>query len=249
MVTVLTRSRINYIVLVNSLMIMAELETVSPASSAQNEKAADKSSSTNDDALQNYTGIEERAFIRKLDRKLLPPVTLLYLLSFLDRSNVGNARLEGLTTDLNMTGNQYLTGLTLFFIGYVLFEIPQNVALKRTSPKTWLPTITLIWGIVATLMGLSQTMAGFFVVRFVLGMTEGGLFPGVVFYLSMWYKRKEQHYRVALFFSAAALAGAFGGILAYGIGFMSGVGGLNGWRWIFILVPFSSFLLWPNLTF
>ena len=92
-------------------------------------------------------------------------------------------------------------------------------------------------------------MAGFFVVRFVLGMTEGGLFPGVVFYLSMWYKRNEQHYRIALFFSAAALAGAFGGILAYGIGYMTGVGGLNGWRWIFILVCFSNSHLHPNLTF
>ena len=85
-------------------------------------------------------------------------------------------------------------------------------------------------------MGVTQSFSGFLVVRFFLGVTESGLFPGVVFYLSMWYKRNEQHYRIALFFSAASLAGAFGGILAYGIGFMHGVGGLNSWRWIFILV-------------
>ncbi|MCJ1463547.1 hypothetical protein MMC07_002155 [Pseudocyphellaria aurata] len=84
-------------------------------------------------------------------------------------------------------------------------------------------------------MGVSQSMAGFYVARFFLGVTESGLFPGVVFYLSMWYKRNEQHYRIALFFSAAALAGAFGGIFAYGIAHMRGVGGLNGWRWIFII--------------
>ena len=94
----------------------------------------------------------------------------------------------------------------------------------------------LIWGIVSTLMGISQNYAGFLAARFFLGVTESGLFPGVVFYLSMWYKRTESHYRVALFFSAASLAGAFGGILAYGIGFMNGVGGQRGWRWIFILV-------------
>jgi len=94
----------------------------------------------------------------------------------------------------------------------------------------------LLWGTVATLMGVSQSFGGFLAARFFLGVTESGLFPGVVFYLSMWYKRTESHYRVALFFSAASLAGAFGGIFAYGIGFMKGVGGQNGWRWIFILV-------------
>jgi MFS family permease len=94
----------------------------------------------------------------------------------------------------------------------------------------------LLWGIVATLMGVSQNFSGFLAARFFLGVTESGLFPGVVYYLSMWYKRTETHYRVALFFSAASLAGAFGGIFAYGIGFMSGVGHYHGWRWIFILV-------------
>src|SRR6266536_5084767 len=98
----------------------------------------------------------------------------------------------------------------------------------------------LTWGTVSTLMEVSQNFAGFVATRFFLGVTESGLFPGVVFYLSMWYKRTESHYRVALFFSAASLAGAFGGILAYGIGFMKGAGGLNGWKWIFILVPITS---------
>lgn len=84
--------------------------------------------------------------------------------------------------------------------------------------------------------GSRAELPGFLSSRFFLGVAESGLFPGVVFYLSMWYKRNEQHYRVALFFSAASLAGAFGGILAWGIAHMKGVGGYNGWRWIFILV-------------
>ncbi|ETI19408.1 hypothetical protein G647_09241 [Cladophialophora carrionii CBS 160.54] len=180
-------------------------------------------------------GINERSLVRKLDLTLLPALTILYLLSFLDRSNVGNARIEGLTTDIHMSGNEYLTGLTLYFIGYVLFEVPCNLILKVWTPRLWLPTLTLAWGIVATLMGVTQSKAGFYVVRFFLGVTESGLFPGIVFYLSMWYKRNERQFRVALFFSAASLAGAFGGILAFGIAKMRGVGGYNGWRWIFIL--------------
>ena len=159
----------------------------SPAPSEQLEKNGFAEAPTAEEGVDVPSSITEKALLRKLDLHLLPAVTILYLLSFLDRSNVANAKLDGLTTDLNMTGNQYLTGLTLYFIGYVLFEVPQNIALKRTSPKLWLPSITLVWGIVATLMGVTQNMAGFFVVRFVLGVTEGGLFPGVVFYLSMWY--------------------------------------------------------------
>ncbi|PYH48311.1 MFS transporter [Aspergillus saccharolyticus JOP 1030-1] len=190
---------------------------------------------SSDSSIAEHAGINEKALLRKLDYRLLPPLTVLYLLSFLDRSNVGNARLEGMGTDLDMSGDQYLTGLTLYFIGYVLFEVPCNIVLKKTTPRAWLPTLTLVWGIVATLCGVVQSYAGFLISRLALGIAESGLFPGVVFYLSMWYKRNEQHYRVALFFSAASLAGAFGGILAWGIAHMRGVGGYNGWRWIFIL--------------
>ena len=102
-----------------------------------------------------------------------------------------------------------------YFIGYVLFEIPANIVLKRTTPKFWLPTLTIVWGIVATLTGIVNSLAGFFGARFFLGVAESGLFPGVVWYFSMWYKRRERQYRISLFFSAASLAGAFGGILAF----------------------------------
>ncbi|UZP40304.1 hypothetical protein NXS19_008120 [Fusarium pseudograminearum] len=179
--------------------------------------------------------VNEKALLRKLDLRLLPAVGILYLLSFLDRSNVGNARIEGMIDDLHMSGNEYLTGLTLYFIGYVLFEIPCNIILKQTTPRLWLPTLTIAWGIVATLLGIVQNKTGFFIARFFLGVAESGLFPGVVYYFSMWYKRRERQFRISLFFSAASLAGAFGGILAYGIGKMSGIVWENGWRWIFIL--------------
>ncbi|KAI1762670.1 MFS general substrate transporter [Hypoxylon sp. FL1150] len=200
------------------------------------EKTVDEVAGDNSGTSDSETAarINENALLRKLDLRLLPAVGILYLLSFLDRSNVGNARIEGLLSDIHITGNQYLTGLTLYFVGYVLFEIPCNIILKRTTPRIWLPTLTIVWGIVATLMGIVQNLAGFFVTRFFLG-AESGLFPGVVFYFSMWYKRRERQYRISLFFSAASLAGAFGGILAYGIGRMGGIVWANGWRWIFIL--------------
>ncbi|KAF2154031.1 MFS general substrate transporter [Myriangium duriaei CBS 260.36] len=215
-------------------------EKFTPATKAGQDSGASSIGSVPDPA--DY-GVNEKSLLRKIDLKLLPGVVLLYLLSFLDRSNVANAKLDGLTTDLHMTGNEYLTGLTLFFIGYIAFEVIWNVILKRIGPKLWLPSITVVWGIITTLQGVVTNMTGFFVIRTFLGIAEGGLFPGVVFFLSQWYKRDERQYRIALFFSAASLAGAFGGILAYGIGFMDGVGGKRGWAWIFIIEGLVTFLI------
>jgi len=185
----------------------------------------------------------ERRLVRKLDMRLLPVLTMLYLLSFLDRSNIGNAKLDGLTTDLKMNQAQYLNALTMYFLGYVLFEIPSNIVLKRLTPRLWLPTLMVVWGIVSTLMGLVHNYSGLMAVRFFLGATEAGLFPGVVYYLSCWYKRKEQHFRISIFFSAASLAGAFGGVLAFGIGKMAGVGHKAGWSWIFIIEGLATIIL------
>lgn len=102
--------------------------------------------------------------------------------------------------------------MTFYFVGYVLFEVPLNIILKLTTPRFWLPTLTLVWGIMTTLSGVTQNFAGFFAVRFFLGIVESGFTPGAVFYLSMWYKRHERIYRIALLLSASTLAGAFGGI-------------------------------------
>lgn len=108
------------------------------------EHALSDSDTTTDEqqVLAQTSEAEEKRLLRKLDLRLLPAVSILYLLSFLDRSNVANARIEGLTTDLKMTGNQYLTGLTLYFVGYVLFEIPCNIVLKRTTPRFWLSPLS-----------------------------------------------------------------------------------------------------------
>ncbi|KAF2842866.1 major facilitator superfamily transporter [Patellaria atrata CBS 101060] len=185
-------------------------------------------------------GFDESAtkrLIRKIDFTLIPFLALLYLLSFLDRTNIGNARLAGLEEDLNMDPNslQYNTALAIFFPFYVAAEIPSNMMMKRWRPSMWIPTIMVAWAICTTLMGLTESYAGLLVARAALGIAEGGLFPGVTYYITMWYKRRECGLRMAVFFSAATAAGAFGGLLARGINEMSGVGGKSGWSWIFIL--------------
>ncbi|KAI4627897.1 hypothetical protein J4E80_002032 [Alternaria sp. BMP 0032] len=185
--------------------------------------------------MASFAHLDEKKILRKMDLRLIPMLALLYLLSFLDRGNIGNAKIEGLTEDLNMTGAQYNWCLTVFFFTYAFFEVPSNLLLKKLRPSIWLPTIMVAWGIVMTLMGIVQSYEGLLIARIFLGVTEAGLFPGVAYYITMWYARHEAQFRQALFFSAASVAGAFSGLLAFGIAHMDGVGNLAGWRWIFIL--------------
>ncbi|KAH9017354.1 MFS general substrate transporter [Lactarius deliciosus] len=178
---------------------------------------------------------QEKALYRKIDLRLMPILASMYLLSFLDRGNIGNAKLQGLVTQLDLTGNKYNIALTMYFISYTLFECPANLVLKRLRPSRFLPFITVLWGTIVTLMGLVKTYPQLVGVRVCLGFAEAGLFPGVVYFLSIWYPRSMYQFRVGLFFGAASLAGAFSGLLAYAISFMGGTDGFLGWSWIFIL--------------
>ncbi|OAX81537.1 hypothetical protein ACJ72_04116 [Emergomyces africanus] len=179
--------------------------------------------------------VNDRKLLRKLDRKLIPWLCLLYLISFLDRTNIGNAKIDGLQQDLRLTNSQYNATLTIFFISYSILEPLTNILLKRWRPSIFIPTIMVLWGICMTCMGLVHNFAGLMAARWFLGVTEAGLFPGVGYFLSCWYRRCEFGIRMAIFFSAAAVAGSFGGLLAAGISRMRGVGGKPGWAWIFIL--------------
>ncbi|KAF3351854.1 hypothetical protein VdG1_04660 [Verticillium dahliae VDG1] len=185
--------------------------------------------------IESFAHLDEKKVLRKMDVRLIPMLALLYLLSFLDRGNIGNAKIEGLQEDLHMSDDQYNWCLTVFFFTYAAFEVPSNLLLKKLRPSVWLPTIMVAWGVVMTLMGIVQSYHGLLIARIFLGVTEAGLFPGVAYYLTMWYCRHEIQFRQALFFSAASIAGAFSGLLAFGISKIHGVGGLEGWRWIFIL--------------
>lgn len=133
--------------------------------------------------------------------------------------------------------------LAVFFPWYVAAEIPSNIMMKRTSPSLWLMIIMLVWGVCMTLMGLVENFAGLLACRMALGLAEGGLFPGVTYYITLWYRRHECGLRMAIFFSAATAAGAFGGLLAFGISKMDGIGGKPGWSWIFILEGLATLIV------
>ncbi|KAG7093043.1 hypothetical protein E1B28_009337 [Marasmius oreades] len=183
----------------------------------------------------DVSGVDEKKLIRKVDIALIPWLSLLYLLSFLDRSSIGNAKLYNLEGDLGMSDNQYLISLTVFFVVYAVFEVPSNIFLKWLRPSIWLSGLMLVWGIIMTAQGLVHNSGGLITARCFLGMLEAGLYPGVSYLLSCWYKRSEFGSRMAIFFSATTAAGAFGGLLAAAISSMDGIGGKPGWAWIFIL--------------
>ncbi|WRT65182.1 uncharacterized protein IL334_002125 [Kwoniella shivajii] len=187
--------------------------------------------------------LAEKKLIKKIDRNLVPWMTLLFTMSFLDRINIGTAKLAGLTTDLKLTSLQYNTASMIFFVSYVAAEVPSNLVLKKFRPSRWIPLIMIIWSIFQTTMGLVTNYHQLLALRFCLGLAESGLFPGISFFLTGWYKRKEASKRISLFFAGAVLAGAFGGILGYALSRMNGVGGKAGWSWIFIIEGLLSFVV------
>ncbi|KAJ4286869.1 hypothetical protein N0V88_007882 [Collariella sp. IMI 366227] len=213
--------------------------------SINNEKIVTKAAHIDDVNIESAGWDESttKRLIRKIDLRLLPFLALLYLLSFLDRTNIGNARLDTLEKDLGLKNIQYNDALAIFFPFYVLAEVPSNMAMKRFRPSVWIPSIMVVWAICTTLMGIVHNYPGLMACRSFLGIAEGGLFPGITYYITMWYKRHECGFRMAIFFSAATAAGAFGGLLARGIMEMRGMAGLSGWQWIFILEGILTFII------
>ncbi|KFY28383.1 hypothetical protein V491_00491 [Pseudogymnoascus sp. VKM F-3775] len=221
-------------------------------------ESADQPSSDND-YISTMTPGEQKALTRrilfKLDVRIIPIMALLFLCSFLDRTNVGNAKVYKMEDDIHISDHQYDTCLVIYYAFYIASEIPSNLVLKKVSPRIWLPLLTTAWGIVAMCLGFVQNYASLMIVRAFLGAMEGGLLPGIVLYLSGMYTRGEMALRIGLFYTSASLSGAFGGLLARGIHEMGIAGGLigGGWRWIFIIeglftivVAGFAYLILPN---
>ncbi|OGM50571.1 MFS transporter, partial [Aspergillus bombycis] len=180
--------------------------------------------------------INERKLMAKIDWHVVPCLCLMYLLAFLDRVNISNAAILGLQEDLNIeTGTKYNTALTIFFVPYIIFEIPSNILMKKLKPHLWLSLCMFGFGLVMICQGLVSNWGGLMTTRWFLGMFETGLFPGCFYLMGMWYKRSEAQKRFSFFFSSTTLAGAFGGLLASGLGKMEGLRGYRGWRWVFII--------------
>ncbi|KAK2804355.1 hypothetical protein FQN50_006646 [Emmonsiellopsis sp. PD_5] len=199
-----------------------------------------------DDALflANFTDEQRNKCIRKVDWRLPPVLMILYLCAYIDRANIGNAKIEGLMDDLKLSGTQYNIALAIFFVPYVLFELPSNIVLGRFKrPSRWIGILTLGWGIVMTLTCTVKNFGGLVATRFALGVFEAGFFPGAVWTISRWYLPHETQTRLAIFYTASSLAGAFSGLLAFGLAKLDGIGGLAGWRWIFLVEGAASIVL------
>lgn len=181
-----------------------------------------------DGDLDTIDAATEKKLLWKVDLRVLPPLLILFLLSILDRINIGNAKILGMTTELHMQGQDFNIALFIFFIPYILLEVPSNIIIKKVAPSTWLCTIVFLWGVCTIGQGLVRSFAGLVAMRFLLGVFEAGLVPGSVYLISMWYERFELQWRLSIFFSASIIAAAFGGLFAYALTNMDGVGGYSG---------------------
>ena len=184
----------------------------------------------------------ESATARKVSRRLIPYLFVLYVAAYLDRINVGFAQLQMKST-LGFSNTVYGLGTGIFFIGYFLFEVPSNLILARVGARVWIARIMISWGIISSAMALVRTPAGFYALRFLLGVAEAGFFPGVIFYLSRWFPAAQRASAISRFMTATAVSGIIGGPLSGALFMLDGVGRLAGWQWIFIAEGIPSIIL------
>jgi len=184
----------------------------------------------------------ERATIRTVAGRLLPLVFLLYLLSLIDRVNLGFAALT-MNKDLGLTPYTYSLGVAAFFFGYIPCEIPSNLILEQIGARRWIGRIAITWGLAASAMALVSGERSFLFVRFLLGVAEAGLFPGMLLYLTYWFPRAYRTRVNAALVLAIPAAGAFGAPLATSLLELDGFFGVAGWKWMFVLEGLPTVLL------
>ncbi|GAA0472426.1 MFS transporter [Streptomyces olivaceiscleroticus] len=177
----------------------------------------------------------ENAVFRKVVRRLVPFLMLCYVVSYLDRVNVGFAKLQ-MSDDLGFSEAAYGLGAGLFFIGYFLFEVPSNLMLQRVGARTWIARIMITWGLVSAAFMFITNEATFYALRFLLGAAEAGFYPGVILYCTYWFPAHRRARVIAMFMSAIPVAGIFGNPLSGWImERFHGANGWQGWQWLFLL--------------
>lgn len=150
--------------------------------------------------MNNSATSLEKQTIRKVTMRIIPFTFLLYIISYLDRANIGYAALQ-MNKDLALSSEVFGIVSGIFFIGYFIFEVPSNVMMQRFGARVWIARILITWGIVSVLTGLAQTAMHLYILRFLLGVAEAGFFPGIILYLTYWFRSKEQATTVALYVS------------------------------------------------
>jgi len=186
--------------------------------------------------------IFEKQVIRKLQWRLIPFLFVLYVISFIDRANIGFAALT-MNKDLGITSQQFGLVAAVFFFGYVLSGIPSNLMLHKFGARVWIALILVIWGVFALLMGLAHSVRELYVLRFLLGFAEGGYFPGVALYLTYWFRQKEQAQCIALFLTGVPASNILGGPLSGWILDHVQWMHLASWRWLLILEALPAIAL------
>jgi len=186
--------------------------------------------------------ISEQALLSKLTRRLIPFMFLLYIVSYLDRINVGFAALQ-LNADLKFDPEVFGFGAGIFFIGYFIFEVPSNLIMERIGARIWIARILVTWGIISSSMMFVNGTLMFYSLRFLLGLAEAGFFPGMILYLTYWFPAEVRGRAVARFMTATAIAGVIGGPVSGLLLKMNGIAGLAGWQWLFLIEGIPAVLL------
>lgn len=172
--------------------------------------------------------------LRKISWRLIPFLFVLYVVAWLDRVNVGFAALQ-MNADLRFSETAFGVGSGVFFLGYCLFEVPSNLILARVGARIWIARIMITWGLISVAMMFVRTPTLFCLLRFLLGAAEAGFFPGVIYYLSLWYPAQHRARAIAAFMTAVPVTGLIGGPLSGLLLGMNGIHGIAGWQWLFLL--------------
>src|SRR5688500_15179728 len=185
--------------------------------------------------------VDESAVLRKVARRLIPFMALLYLVAFLDRVNVGFAALT-MNEDVGLSATAYGLGAGIFFIGYFLFEVPSNLILHRVGARRWIARIMISWGIVSAATAFITGPTSFYIVRFLLGVAEAGFFPGMILYLTYWFPSAVRARVMSMFLVAVPVSNVVGGPISAAL-LGTSLFGLKGWQTMFIVEAMPAILL------
>ena len=192
--------------------------------------------------------VDARTLYSKISWRLIPYMFLLYIVAYLDRVNVGFAAGD-IQRDLHFSNTVYGTGAGIFFLGYALCDLPSSLILRRVGTRIWIARIMISWGLVSACMVWVKSPTSFYLLRFLLGVAEAGFVPGMLLYLTFWFPSHERARAVAKFMTATSLAGVVGGPLSSALLRLNGVGGLQGWQWLFLLEGLPTVLLGFSVLF
>lgn len=182
--------------------------------------------------------------LRRISRRLMPLLCVMYLIAYIDRQNVSYAKLE-MVDALGLSEAAYGLGASLFFLGYFLFEAPANMILAKVGARLWFARIMGTWGLITLALGFTQDATMFYALRFLLGVAEAGFFPGVLYMLTLWYPKARRAQMVGWFMIASAVANAVGSLIGGALLELGGLAGLAGWQWVFLATGVPAVLLVP----